>query len=363
MSRIYTDEELIQLLKECQYEIKKVPTSKIIDKMDDYPHSTTYAAHFGSWSKALVAAGFRSTRYVYSNDELIALLKDFKTTPTIRDMDKKPNFPNASTFIHRFGSWNKALEIAGFDPNYEIITLSDDVMIEQLADFKLKLNKNPSRAQINENKDLPCDITYLKRFGSLNVAFELADDVLKERELNNYRNYNKTKLVQLLKNFYETEGKIPSIIDIDNNDEYPNSKVFRHYFNTWKEALGEADFKNEKNFTKEKLIQLLQTHYTTAPSMREVRRNEDLPHSDTFVNYFGSWYDALRAANFEVKGNYKRYDSKEEILEGLKEFVTELGYYPSRNDVNNNPNLPTTNTYVKKFGSWRNVLEEIGYYD
>lgn len=58
----------------------------------------------------------------YSDHELIQYIQDFykenNRIPQARDFRTKTNYPDSSTFESRFGSWNKAIEAAGFTADY-----------------------------------------------------------------------------------------------------------------------------------------------------------------------------------------------------------------------------------------------------
>lgn len=108
---------LIQTLQ-TYYEIegKKPTQAGLLLKKDIYPSPSTFAYNFGSWGKALEAAKFKSIRHNYSEDELIELLKNFDGKPTMKLINKHTDFPNSCTYINRFGSWNNAMKLAGYEP-------------------------------------------------------------------------------------------------------------------------------------------------------------------------------------------------------------------------------------------------------
>ena len=70
-----SDEELIDLLRAKAENLGRTPTRKDVDSDKSMPNATTYADRFGSWSKALKAAGLSSNYNSYSDEELISLLK------------------------------------------------------------------------------------------------------------------------------------------------------------------------------------------------------------------------------------------------------------------------------------------------
>ena len=57
----------------------------------------------------------------YSDEELLEYIKEFEAKynriPQTRDFEKS-KYPNRETIKDRFGSWNNAIELAGFVPNY-----------------------------------------------------------------------------------------------------------------------------------------------------------------------------------------------------------------------------------------------------
>ena len=69
-----------------------------------------------------------------SDDQLLTYIKDFVNTkrrlPTSRDFRFNPDLPHDDSYILRFGSWNKAIKKAGFEPSllsgYGIKTLGKD---------------------------------------------------------------------------------------------------------------------------------------------------------------------------------------------------------------------------------------------
>ncbi|MBR3169128.1 hypothetical protein IKF23_01665 [Candidatus Saccharibacteria bacterium] len=78
----------------------------------------------GSWNKALSKAGFSPNRpgmWRYSDEDLIDSLKEkaarLGRTPNRKDVKRDNTIPSVSTFECRFGSWNNALLAAGLPLN------------------------------------------------------------------------------------------------------------------------------------------------------------------------------------------------------------------------------------------------------
>lgn len=68
----------------------------------------------------------------------------------------------------RFGSWNKALVAAGMSPNLTLKT--DELLIESLRDFYVLNGRLPKRSECGDGR-LGGYSTYCRRFGSLAAAY------------------------------------------------------------------------------------------------------------------------------------------------------------------------------------------------
>lgn len=91
----------------------------VFDMRDEGRYSdVTYHNHFGSWGAALKAAGFDSTGYAHSDEELLTALRemadDLGRPPSSVEMREEG--PHAAkTYQRRFGSWAAALDAAGLE--------------------------------------------------------------------------------------------------------------------------------------------------------------------------------------------------------------------------------------------------------
>lgn len=125
-STIYTDKELLQILQDLAAELDRVPTCNEMDQDKTRPSVGTYTKRFGSWRSTLVQAGLLRPgewRTRYTPDQLLAMLRDkaaeLGRAPLCREMDRDRTRPPSSTFSRHFGTWNKALRAAGLTPHKE----------------------------------------------------------------------------------------------------------------------------------------------------------------------------------------------------------------------------------------------------
>lgn len=114
--RVPSDELLAEL---CRLGGDDPPTQAELERNGRYWQGT-YRERFGSWDDALQAAGYEPLADRRSNipdEELLAALRDFggDAPPTARKM-REDGTHNPETYRVHFGSWHDALKAAGYDP-------------------------------------------------------------------------------------------------------------------------------------------------------------------------------------------------------------------------------------------------------
>ena len=171
----YSDEELIKMLKAKAKRDERTPTTESVDADKSMPRANTYRNRFDSFNKALELAGLRPN-IGYTNEELLKMLKDMAErdgrTPTMKDVNADKNMPSIIPYVDRFGSFNKALELAGLQPNSGRYT--DEELLKMLKDMAERDGRVPTTKNIHANDNMPSVTTYVNRFGSFNKALELA---------------------------------------------------------------------------------------------------------------------------------------------------------------------------------------------
>lgn len=120
MRKRYSDEHILNELKECARRIGKSPTMREFEADPETTvHPQTVIEHFGSWNAAKRKAGLVPRRFA-SREELLMLLRrlgeELDRIPTAKDIEaRKGTMPSKSLYWHTFGSLNNALKEAGFD--------------------------------------------------------------------------------------------------------------------------------------------------------------------------------------------------------------------------------------------------------
>ncbi|MED3440147.1 hypothetical protein P4393_11820, partial [Bacillus subtilis] len=108
----YTKDELIEMLQKLAKDLGRTP------KFHEVSQSQSIINYFGSFNKGLEAAGLPinaiRTPYKYTREELIQILLEAE-----KELGRPPKAKEIKQYYairNHFGSFNKALEIAGIKP-------------------------------------------------------------------------------------------------------------------------------------------------------------------------------------------------------------------------------------------------------
>jgi hypothetical protein len=96
-----------------------------------------------------------------------------------------------------------------------------------------------------------------------------------------------------------------------------------------------------------------------SPSMREFAKDPAARvHPQTVIEHFGTWNAAKRAAGLFPR----RFLTREELLQQLRDLGEELGRVPNARDLAaRRRSLPSASLYAHTFGSLGNALREAGF--
>ena len=163
----YSDEELLNYIKELYTKLGRTPTKRDLEKYD----VGTYIRHFGSWNNALIKAGFDVNRRSYKDEEILDWIRDFYNThgyyPTQSDFIKQ--FKDTKLFRSRWGSWSNTLKEAGVPVRKQYPKLSKEEMIDKLIEVSKMLGRMPKRLEFSKY-GLPSPNTYLRKFKVKHLA-------------------------------------------------------------------------------------------------------------------------------------------------------------------------------------------------
>lgn len=181
-----SDEQLIEDLRSFTDELGRVPTASDMDRKG--PHSRMiYHGKWGSWKDILKRANLGEPEPMEKSElvnHLIELSDELGETPGYHDMRKHGDY-YPSIYEDRFGSWNKALEAAGLQINREgsgkwhkdgwnnEVKNGKKELISKLKKFSDKLGHAPTAEEMDELGPHHSQ-TYMNRFSSWDSALQRA---------------------------------------------------------------------------------------------------------------------------------------------------------------------------------------------
>jgi hypothetical protein len=172
------------------------------------------------------------------------------------------------------------------------------------------------------------------------------------------------KIINNLQQLAKDLNKNISSTDYRNSEIKPSIDRIIKLFGSWNDALVAANLPVHSKITDEHLIYILQDYYKThnkVPTQSTFKNNPRYPNASTFQRRFGSWNKALESAGLPVKRAVRKY-TKESIITYIQKFYNSYGRPPKYDDFNNNPDFPHADTVKEHFGSWKKGIEAAGYY-
>lgn len=172
-------EELLSELTRLSAKLNESPSAQQMNTHGKY-WASTYKRRFGSWNAAIEEAGLepqsRLPEQPISEEELLKELKrvaeERDEPPSYQDMETEGKFA-PRTYIRHFGSWNAAVEAAGFEPNRNPHNVSEEDLINELHQLADELGRCPSSTDMAEHGKHAV-ATYQRHFGSWSEAVATA---------------------------------------------------------------------------------------------------------------------------------------------------------------------------------------------
>jgi DNA invertase Pin-like site-specific DNA recombinase len=176
-----SDEEKLEPLRRLLRKRKYLST-RLINKTDGVPSSTSYFHWFGGLRAAYKLVGYDGLAPLLSDKELLRRLRRLLKANgdlTEKIIDKSGP-PYSHTYRRRFGSISRAYQLIGFKVSKRTqrgkreatLALSNDRLLETLQSL-LRKRGHLSARLIARSRGVPSAPTYARRFGSLPRAYEL----------------------------------------------------------------------------------------------------------------------------------------------------------------------------------------------
>lgn len=214
-----SDDELLNGIEEMAEQLGKRPTIPEMEEYGDYS-PWVYFSRFDSWKSACEEAGFEYEHAQRISreellDELSRLAEEIDATPTREDMTSEGRF-SPRPYIREFGSWNNALREVGFEPTHRI-NISDEELLEGIKKLAEELGRPPTSPEM-ESMGRFSMIVYPRRFGSWNKALEMAGyEIHLPRKAHDKSN---EELLEEIRRLRDDLDRRPTITDMDERGAY-----------------------------------------------------------------------------------------------------------------------------------------------
>lgn len=246
-SKQWSRAELISELQRVAVDCDRPPTTgEMTDHGDASPH--TYREHFGSWNEALRAADFdpRANGVQIPEQKLCTALEELANTldrpPESTDMNEDGTYA-ASTYLHRFGSWEDACNAAGIEaPTGD--ELSRDELVSALQSLADSLNKTPQAKDMDEHGEFSA-VSYWRKFGSWEEALGAAE--FESRSVEPVNKLSREDLLNELISVASDVDRVPTTTDMQTHGAYsPGTYINR--FGSWDKAIQLADIRPTSDY-------------------------------------------------------------------------------------------------------------------
>jgi len=348
-------QDLLANLKEIAEELGKPPTTTEYNSRGNF-NTQTFKNKFGSWNEALREAGYDpNLRKDITRKELIDDLQrvgnSVGDTPTISDYSETGKY-SPKTLRNRFGSWNEALQEAGYQLN-KFVPQED--LLTDLERVHNLLEEVPTCKDYRKHGKYSVGLIS-DRFGSWNAGLEAAG-----YHPNSQYSIPREDLLDDLKQVGDSLGNSPTMIEYNTSGTY-STGPFYNYFDSWADALIAAGFEpnyrsdisNERLLTDlRRVAELLDT----TPEMTEYQSHGKYSPSP-LVSSFGSWNEALEAAGYEP--NIRQYIPDEDLLSDIRRVGDLIRSTPRMSDYEIYGNFGSA-TVSRRFETWNDAIQKAGF--
>jgi len=248
----------------------------------------------GKFCDELGKAASQRDNFDEVKNEFIRVVNLIGHIPKAKEFDKYSKFCS-ELIVKRYG-WNNFIKMCDFETS----EYSEFDVLLKLQIYCNELGRKPTFREIANNKDLPSIGVYKRRFGSLNVAIDMAANGLSNKP--HKCDCSKELVIKDIKRITKQIGKIPTRIEFDKYTKTIGSHLISNRYG-WKNILEEIG-----------LIRSAPVKYSEKILIDKLKeKNEELgripvradfsgsPNASTFFNRFGNWENALEKAGFDFK--------------------------------------------------------------
>ena len=253
--RRYTRQQLIDQLKKLAAKLGRTPFAKdLIQSSREHDCATiqTFTRYFGTYNKALTAAGMAPRPRNYSRGQLIQMLQELARRlghkPTVKEVNqakRRGECASAPTYDNYFGNMSTALRAANLEnmpvrksprkPRKRQRRYTRDQMLEQLRRLAEKLGRVPTQRDVveaNGRRECAGVTTIALEFGTFRGALRAIGLDVVERP----KEFTRGQLIEQLRQLTRELGRLPMAKDIDRAKSCSAPQTFIRRFGSLMEA-------------------------------------------------------------------------------------------------------------------------------
>jgi len=163
-------------------------------------------------------------------------------------------------------------------------------------------------------------------------------------------------LLRELHRFVKENGRNPGYNDLRNYNGYPSNSAYTRTFGSVRKGLITAGLLREDGESEEFLlseIERFKEENKRLPTHVEMCTKKGYPTHHAYERVFGSWKNALIAGGYVLE-----HDNTEEyLIRVLRKYNEENGRYPMQRDMTIYNGYPSIRCFLETFGSWSNALK------
>lgn len=360
------------------------------------PKDTTFLSHFNlkGWSECINQIfGDELEKYVanpqtpisYSKESLTAIAKQhtepFMSKTRWEEYAKENSLPSSTTFLRQFetGAWSECIYKIFKDEPKELIAnirvrkvrSKEELIFIARQHQHFFTNTTTWRKYSVENR-LPLVTKYEEEFGSWQGAHEAIfgkgtvppPPSSDEKVMAAMKLKREEKLISIARehaNYFTTQQAWD---EYAKPNQLPHSSNYYYHFGSWHKAKQAVELplsistarRKNINWDKSRLIEIAKKNaeiFTNGKKWDVYARENSLPYSRTYANYFGSWNKAKEEINVSAV-THVRY-STEELIEKALEHKEAFNSLLKWNEYASLHKLPSGSTYKVRFASWNNA--------
>jgi deoxycytidylate deaminase len=287
-----------------------------------------------------------------------------------------PRWPGNTTVYRYFGSWAAALEAAGIKPEWP--AGPEGTLAERVEAARRMHAAGESTRSIADALGVKPDTArrYLKAHPCRNCAGPVVGDaklchICATRNGNPLR-WGREEVLAAVRKWVQLEGRAPTSLDwrpvrFGGSErweaefpDWPPTSVGGIMFGGWNQLLEAAGVDvNKPSWEPEEILAALRAYaeeFGKPPAKQELEwPPAGYPSSRTVRRHFGSFTAGLREAGL---GSREKRWSTEGIIEAMREFERETGWWPRSSDwAVACEDWPSSGTVYNRFGSWQVALD------